>query len=254
MMGDKLHWKTDSGITIADYLIPSSLPPAHNISIRKDTSIKSYVKKAAWPILNLRNSSLVDGFIEREIGKWISSLIKIDTVFLEVGCGDMSLRRYLPKSTYYNAFDISLSEFHIKRVSKERRRNNIAIASATDIPLDSNIVSLIVSTECFEHIPEIELAVKEIHRIAMPGGRLLCSIPNNYCYKYQKKGPHEDHINNWTFQGFRQFMSRHGFRFLKGHQKGFWIPLPGRTSYQLPFCSRKEYYNTNFFYMFEVLK
>lgn len=88
---------------------------------------------------------------------------------------------------WYNAFDLSLSEFHLRRVLRKSDNVNVALASATNIPLESDLVSLIVSTECFEHIPEIDNAMDEIHRVAMPEAILICSIPNNYCYKYQKK-------------------------------------------------------------------
>jgi SAM-dependent methyltransferase len=172
----------------------------------------------------------------------------------------MSLRRFLPQHICYNALDISLSEFHLTRVLKEPRYNNIAAASATNIPVESNAVNLIVSTECFEHISGVERAVDEIWRISMPRARLICSIPNSYCIMYQKLGPHPEHINHWTFGGFIKFMNSHNFRFIKGFTKGFWVPIPwlrrtGYTpGYQLPISCSNEAYQCNFFYVFEVVK
>ena len=169
----------------------------------------------------------------------------------------MSLRRYLPRNIYYNAHDLLFSEFQLKRVLKAGNRINIAIASATKIPLGSNFASLIVSTECFEHIENVDLAMDEIHRVSVGGAKLICSIPNNYCYKYHKKGPHTEHINNWSYNGFIEFMASHNYKFLNGYMKGFWIPLPlwlTKKSFQLPISSTDEYYNTNFFYIFEVIK
>ncbi len=200
---------------------------------------------------------MVDGFIKREVGKLIKKFLRHNTEFLDIGCGDMSLVRFLPSNLWYNAIDISLSEFHLKRVLNKREKINVALASAASIPLDSASISLAVSTEVLEHIPDIDKALSEIYRILKPGGILIISIPNNYCYKYQKKGPHPEHVNNWTFKEFKEYIINQGFIYLEGYLKGFWIPLkivPGTASYQLPISSKNEFYNTNFFFVFKKPK
>lgn len=247
-------------ISIGKYKIPCSedlLDQNNQVrGIRKDLS-KLILKTIFWQAFKLKNYLFVEGFIERGIVGWIKEFMTDNSVFLEVGCGDMSLSRFLPKNIWYNAFDLSLSEFHLRRVLSKESNINVALASATKIPLESSQVSLIVSKEVFEHIPEIDRAIDEIYRVAMPGAKLICSIPNNYCYKYNKKGSHPGHVNNWTYNGFKEFMMSYNFKFLKGYMKGLWIPLPlwlTKTSYQLPISSSEEFYNTNFFYLFEVLK
>jgi hypothetical protein len=97
--------------------------------------------------------------------------------------------------------------------------------------------------------------VAEIVRVARPGAVLLCSIPNNFCYMYQCKGPHPDHVNNWSYDGFIRFMEARGLKFREGLQKGYWIPAPVwlvRRSYRLPLPVRRERLATHFFYRFEV--
>lgn len=257
---NKLTWKTNKTISIGKYKIPCARDLCDQrtwvLGIHRDSRSKFLLNPFLWPIIKWRDDLFVDGFIEYGIGKWIKQLINDNIVFIEVGCGDMSLRKFLRRKICYNAFDISLSELHLKRAFK-KGNVNVALASATDIPLDSNLVSLIVSTECFEHIPEIDRAISEIRRVAKPNAKLLCTIPNNYCYKYQKKGPHPEHVNNWSYEEFKEYMNERGFKFIEGYMKGFWIPLPlwlTKTSYQLPISSKNEFYNTNFFYMFGVEK
>jgi len=214
-------------------------------------------KSILWPLYLVRQELLIDGFIKRTVGKWIRELLEPNTVFLEVGCGNMRLREYLPPNVCYNAFDLSLSEFHLRRIAKKHLNSNIALASATDIPLKSESVNLIASVEVFEHIPEIDKAMTEILRVAVPRAKLVCSIPNNLCYKYQQKGPHPGHVNTWSYEGFIYFMRSHGFKCLKGLKKGYWVPLPTwltKTSYQLPLSLKGELYCTNFFYQFAVDK
>jgi SAM-dependent methyltransferase len=257
----RINWQLNNYQKVGRYEIPSVpyLEKGYNqgSGIKRNTPLKLLLKNAVWPLWKLRTDLLVDGFVEREIGKLIRKYAGSETVFLEIGCGDMSLRKYVPDYLWYNALDLELSDFHIIRVLRNKKNINVALASATNIPVASDTVSLIVSTETFEHIPEIEKAIKEIYRIATPGAMLICSIPNNYCYKYTRLGPHEGHVNNWTYSGFIEFMKSNNFDFVEGFMKGRWIPFPfwvTETTYQLPVSSKSEFLNTNFFYLFRVRK
>jgi SAM-dependent methyltransferase len=257
----RLNWQTPHKISVDSYDVTCSdelyEQAIVDTGIRRDSKIKHRVKTICWPILSLRNKLFVDGFVYRTIAAWAKDFINEETTYLEVGCGNMELHKMLPDSVCYNAFDISLSEFHIKRTGRARKFFNIALASATDIPLESSCVNLIVACEVFEHIPRLKDAIREIYRIALPEAKLLCSIPNNFCYKYQQKGSHPDHVNKFAFRQFIDFMESGGFRFQKGSMKGWWIPLPKwmtTVSYQLPLHPRKEFYCTNFIYQFEVNK
>jgi SAM-dependent methyltransferase len=188
---NRLNWTTTRRILVGKHALPCAedlLDQSNQrAGVRRGSAARLSARAVLWRAVKLRDDLLVDGFIERQIGRWIQELLTDDSVFLEVGCGDMSLRRFLPSNVCYNAFDLSLAELHPRRVLGKNANVNVALASATSIPLESNCASLIVSTECFEHIPEIDRAMDEIHRVAVPGAKLLCSIPNNYCHKYHRK-------------------------------------------------------------------
>lgn len=168
----------------------------------------------------------------------------------------MLLRHYLPKGCDYNAIEMAFSEHTINTVIRKNPQINVAFALATDIPLDDNAASMVASTEVFEHIPPIDDAIREIYRIMRPGGKLLCSIPNNYYHKYQVLGENPDHVNKWTFDGFVEFMAGHRFRLLERKRIGYWIPFKHRRlrSLYLPITPRDEYYTSNFLYAFEIDK
>ena len=258
---EKIEWKTNNYKTIADHKIPCSSNLEDGFKqgsgIKPSSNLMLFFKQVFWPFLNFRNGLLIDGFIEREIGKYIKKYISTDSVFLEIGCGDMNLKKYVQNPHWYNCLDLEISDFHILRTLKNSNNINLVLASATEIPTSSNTASLIVSTETFEHIPEIDEAIVEIHRVAKSDAHLICSIPNNYCYKYMKKGAHEKHVNNWKNEEFIEYMKSHNFEYIEGFMKGKWIPFPlwlTKTSYQLPLTSKSEYYNTNFFYVFRVIK
>jgi ubiquinone/menaquinone biosynthesis C-methylase UbiE len=255
-----LNWKVNKRASIAGYAIPcvdelSDQYEKQEAFYKSRPLYKEIGRAIILKYIELRNFFLVDGFIEVEVSKWIKKYAQQNSVIIDIGCGDMSLSKYIPRQLVYNAIDIKLMDFHLSKIMKKKDTSalNICLASATNIPLEDNSVTMILSTECFEHIPEINKAIEEIKRISKPGSILICSIPNNYCYKYKKKGPHQDHINNWTFAEFREYIESQGFKYLEGFMKGFWLPFPlwvTQTSIQLPVSHKNEYYNTNFFYVF----
>lgn len=256
----KIEWTTKGYEVVGRYALSrvSGLRSGGNqgCGVKYDSGPKLLLKRVLWPAHRIRSELLIDGFIKREIGRLVEKYLSNDDVFLDIGCGGMGLIRYLPEGRYYNALDLELSEFQIRRVLRRRSKVNLVLASATDIPAESKVASLIVSTEVFEHIPNIGDAIREIHRVAHSRATLICSIPNNYCHKYEKKGRHPGHVNDWTFAGFVEFMNSNGFELIEGFMKGYWIPLPRwltRTSYQLPMSSKLERLNTNFFFVFRVV-
>lgn len=257
----QIHWTVDAVLTLGPHSIPCATQSEDGQS--QQDGVKRYTKRGLvlrrvlWPTYKLWLDLFVDGFIEWETGRLIRKYCTGDSVFLEVGCGDMSLRRFVPRGICYNALDVQFSEFHLRRVLAKDSRINVVIASATQIPARSDVATVIVSTETFEHIVDIDRAMREVYRVAAPGAILICTIPNNYCWKYQRKGPHTGHVNNWTYDGFIRFMEGHRFELLEGFMKGYWLPLPlwlTKTSYQLPVTSASEAYNTNFFYVFQAAK
>jgi len=253
----RLVWKTSRFVEIGEYRIPCSEnlhDQTNQVSgIIRESKSKLLIRRISWPLTKIQYDMFVDGFIEWTIGKWIKEYVRRDSVFLEVGCGDMRLARYLPLGVAYNAFDLAFSEFNLRRALHGKRDLNVALASASDIPLDDDSVSIVVSTECFEEIPDINQAMREIRRICRPGAVMLCSIPNGFCLKYRTKGPHRRNFHSWSFDGFKTLAEKHGFVLSRSCMRGFWIPLPPsivKTSYQLPITSETEHLNTNFFYVF----
>jgi len=198
----------------------------------------------------------VDGYIERNIGKWVNRYSKENDVILDVGCGDMRLYKYVPRNRFYYAFDISMNELSLKeKLNKKNKNLYFAFASATDIPLNADTVDIVTCTEVLEHIPEYKEAIREVFRVVKPNGLFLISIPNNFCYKYKIKGNHADHHNAWSYEEFCNIMKPYNFDLIEGFMIGKWIKSPRwltKTSYQLPISSESEFYNSNFLYAFRA--
>ncbi|MEM8813065.1 MAG: class I SAM-dependent methyltransferase [Pseudomonadota bacterium] len=259
MQQAKIAWTTTDTVLVGNHKVaraPAGTPSGVlGSGIRRDSARQLAFKKLMWPAAKLYEYLFIDGFIEQETSKLIAKYIRPNDVFLEIGCGNMELRNALGDDMVFNALDIELSEFHLRRVLDSDQRVNVVLASATDIPAASESVSLIVSTEVLREIPHVDHAFAEIRRVSKPGGRFICSISNGHCHKYKAKGQHPSAIHTWSFDEFVSFAEDHGLRLLEGSRKGVWVPLPTwltRTSYQLPVTAKSDYYNTVFFFAFEV--
>jgi SAM-dependent methyltransferase len=232
---------------------PETLIPGAGDQSRRGRMVNAVFKPFLYSLLSCRNRWLVDGFISREAGRLVKKHLNEGSTFLDIGCGDMRFRRYLPKGVCYNAFDIRIPAHHIWRQRGKAGDANIAIASVHNIPLPDASVSIGVCLEVFHQVPNIEKASAEIYRVLKKDGIFIVSLCNRTCYKYQKKGPNALTINQWTFDELPPFMTRFGFSLLQKKMFGFWVPLPlwlTNSSYQLPFSHPKEFYNTTFLYVF----
>lgn len=248
-----LVWQLPQHEMVAGRPIPTADVDAgqgHNqgAGVKRYSSRALLIRRLAWPLASTVDYTLTDGFLSRHVGRLVRRYATAGSTFLDVGCGDMRLRRHLPQGVTYNGFDLQLSEFHVGRVGPSV---NIAVASATAIPLPDSCVDVAAAAEVLEHVPDVDGALSEIHRILQPGGMLLGSIPNNHCRKYLTKGPHPGHIHNWTYDGFVEHCHGHGFELVEGYMIGWWLPIPTwitRRSIQLPLSLPREVDNTNFIF------
>lgn len=222
--------------------------------IRRDAPRRIALKKMMFPIHRAWMHAVGTAFITRTVAGMLRPRLRADSAFLEVGCGNMELRRYLPAGCSYNAIEMSVSEFTLQRVVMNDSNVNFAFALATDIPLESASVDVVASIEVFEHIPPIETAFQEIRRVMKPGGFLVCSIPNNYYFKYRVVGDNPDHVNKWRFDEFPAVVEPFGFRLIDCRRLGLWIPIPirGLREMYVPIRPAREFFTSNFFYCFQA--
>lgn len=248
-------WCCNDSINFDGIIIPTSLP-VEKCGVRKISKPKYIEKTLLWKAYHFKRRLFGSDFIGRQVGIRINRYCNSGNILLDVGCGNMRLQRYVPEDAFYYAFDISVDEWNLKRISKIKNAS-FALASAANIPLSDSVVDIVICTEVLYCIPDYEQVIEEVHRVLKLGGLLLISIPNSFCHKYQVKGPNPDCCNSWTYEEFLNIAKRNGFDIVEGLMIGRWIKLPPwltKKNFQLPYSSVKEFYNTNFLYVFRCCK
>lgn len=103
---------------------------------------------------------------------------------LEAGCGTgLVLERLARVAQEAHGFDLSPG-----MVAKARARGlSVSLGSVTAIPFRSNSFDFVCSFKVLAHVPEIELALRELSRVTRPGGTLVLEFYNPWSLRYLAK-------------------------------------------------------------------
>lgn len=101
---------------------------------------------------------------------------KLDHPVLDVGCGDGFLARVAFGGHLEAGIDLDPDE--VKRAVASESYKKAICASATELPFAAKSFKTVISNCVLEHIPDIDGALKEIHRVLKPKGRLMITVPS----------------------------------------------------------------------------
>lgn len=104
---------------------------------------------------------------------------KLDHPVLDVGCGDGFLARVAFGGNLEAGIDLDSEE--VRRAVESKSYKKAICASATKLPFPAKSFKTVVSNCVLEHIPDIDGALSEIHRVLKPKGRLMITVPSE-CY------------------------------------------------------------------------
>jgi len=91
---------------------------------------------------------------------------------LDIGGGLAPYRRYLPGLPY-----------HSVEINSALRPD--VVGSALQLPFRSDAAGAVLCNEVLEHLRDPSAAVREIHRVLRPGGRVYVTVPFLWCLHYE---------------------------------------------------------------------
>jgi SAM-dependent methyltransferase len=114
---------------------------------------------------------------------------------LDYGCADLPYRRLFPADTEYLAADLPGNPLA-----------NVEIGADGGVPIPSESVDVVVSTQVLEHVEDPNHYLSECRRVLRPGGQLLLSTHGFMVYH-----PDPDDYWRWTCAGLRRAVQQSGF-------------------------------------------
>jgi SAM-dependent methyltransferase len=153
---------------------------------------------------------------------------------LEVGCGDASFTQELAKySPEVTAIDISSAQIE----ENKSRFGGITFLQhdvAEKFPFADNSFNAIWCSEVLEHLFDPAFALREMHRVMKPGGKLLVTVPYHGRFKNvlialfkwdEHFVPSNPHIRFYTKHTLGQLAAKAGFADIEMKTCGMGIPL-----------------------------
>jgi SAM-dependent methyltransferase len=135
-------------------------------------------------------------------------LPELHGVLLDVGCGEMPYRSVvLPHVTRYVGLDIPNSGYGVPDLEWD----------GAVIPLHDASVDVVLATELFEHCPDVESIMREIHRVLKPNGLMFFTVP--FLWPLHTV-PHDEY--RYTPFSLHRHLTRAGFTRAKIEALGGW--------------------------------
>jgi len=101
---------------------------------------------------------------------------------LDLGCGDGKFTRTLFPTPLDLGLDINKGR--LKKALSAHIYRFVLQADACFLPFRDNCLGTVFSACVLEHIPRVELALKEVGRVLKPGGKFLFSVPSHCLERY----------------------------------------------------------------------
>lgn len=87
---------------------------------------------------------------------------------------------------------------------RRRGLSRVQRAPLEDLPFDAGRFDLIIATDVIEHLDDDLRALRELHRVSAPGGRLLITVPA-YAWLWS---PHDESMHHRRRYSMRQLRER----------------------------------------------
>ena len=164
-------------------------------------------------------SNRFNAILARRYGKRGSRL-------LEIGSGMGHLVAQLEDT--FETYGMDLNHWAVKQSKSVIERTQLQTASAQELPFSDGSFNVVIIKHIVEHLPDPELAIREIGRVTEPGGTLILATPNLDSLLKPWKGDqwigYQDptHISLKRPGEWLEFIRSAGFSPLKVFSDGFW--------------------------------
>lgn len=131
--------------------------------------------------------SSVQYAVRRPLLEWLRGLDVAGARLLDVGAGDRPYDELFHDAAEVVAVDIPgnpHADLH---------------GSVAALPVDDASFDVVLCLQVLEHVPDPAAAVRELHRVVKPGGRVLASTHGIYPFH-----PNPDDLWRWTHQGLER--------------------------------------------------
>lgn len=122
--------------------------------------------------------------VRKPLRDWLQGQDVHEARVLDVGAGDRPYRDLFPAAVSFDVPGSPHADLH---------------GSLEAIPVEDASFDVVLCLQVLEHVPDPGAAVRELHRVVRPGGRVLLSTHGVYPFH-----PNPDDLWRWTHQGLER--------------------------------------------------
>lgn len=115
-------------------------------------------------------------------------------------------------------------DYEAALLSCQRGNSRVAVGDLCRLPFDDASFDLVISTDVIEHIPDDWTALREMHRVLTPRGRILLTTPA-YSWAYSSHDKFLHHVRRYDESRLDSAISRAGLRLV--HRSRYNVLLGG---------------------------
>ena len=128
--------------------------------------------------------------VRKPLVDWLRAQDVAGQRVLDVGAGDRPYRELFPSAVAFDLPGNPHAELH---------------GEIDAIPVEDATFDVVLCMQVLEHVPDPAAAVRELHRVVRPGGRVLLSTHGIYPFH-----PNPDDLWRWTSQGLERLFLTNG--------------------------------------------
>ncbi len=141
---------------------------------------------------------------------------------LDIGCGTGELLRELEPLA--ETFGVDNSPQAIAFCT-ERGLSNISVAEATNLPFPNDAFDAVLCLDVLEHVKDDNAALKEIHRVAKPGGIVIIFVPT-FNFLWGKSDEVSHHLRRYRLGEIRRKTNQNRLKVIRSSYFNFFLFFP----------------------------
>ena len=161
----------------------------------------------------------------------LSLIREEDRVVLDLGCGEgVTLEKMIRLYPDRYVFGLDILKENLE-IAKDYGLKNYG-GDVYNLPLADLSINLIIFSEVIEHLENPRRAIREIHRVLSPGGRVVAVFPNDFlffaarllAFRFKEAFYDPGHVLRWSPKAIIKLLVSEGFDvvFQKNIPSVFW--------------------------------
>ncbi len=134
-----------------------------------------------------------------------------EPLILDIGCGPGATLKEL--GNVGRSYGLDVSDTALK-YCRERGIDSVCMAEASNVPYRDDLFDLVISVDVLEHVEDDVGAIREIYRVAKPGGLIIFTVPA-FQFLWSRRDEQCHHMRRYRLGEVKKKAAQAGLQILR---------------------------------------